>query len=51
VSDRASTLLGEIHDSYVQRVNAAIASGRPELADRLAEQYPDEALRAILDHD
>jgi hypothetical protein len=36
-----------LHDEYVAAVNAAVAEGREDLVDHLAEEYPDEALRIM----
>ena len=40
--------LVELHDSYVQGVNAAVSAGRYDLAWDLAQEYPDEALMLLV---
>jgi len=40
--------LHELHAVYVDRVDTVLEQGREDLASRLAEEYTDEALRAIL---
>lgn len=40
--------LVELHDSYVRGVNAAVSSGRDDLAWDLAQEYPDEALMLLV---
>jgi hypothetical protein len=36
-----------LHDEYVEAVNAAVAEGRDDLVDHLAQEYPDAALRIL----
>ena len=40
--------LGELHDSYVRGVNAAVSAGRDDLIWNLAQEYPDEALMLLV---
>ena len=42
-----SEQLRELHDTYVWKVNAAVAEGRLDLAWQFADQYVDEALEQI----
>jgi hypothetical protein len=37
-----------LHDDYAFRVNAAVAEGRDDLVEQLAEAYFHEATRAIM---
>ena len=42
-----SEQLRELHDTYVWKVNAAVAEGRLDLAWQFADQFTDEALEQI----
>ena len=39
--------LRALHESYVWRVNAAVAAGNRRLAEHLAQRYADEALQLL----
>lgn len=41
--------LGDLHRAHVEKVNAALDHGRPDLARDLSENYVDESLRLILE--
>jgi hypothetical protein len=41
--------LGNLHDRYVWKVNAAIGAGREDLAWELADDYFDRAVEAMTD--
>jgi hypothetical protein len=43
-----SEQLHELHDTYVWKVNAAVAAGRLDLAWQFADQYVDEALEQLI---
>ena len=40
--------LRHLHDAYIFKVNAALAGGRSGLVAELAEEYMDDAQRAIV---
>ena len=40
--------LAELHETYVDAVNRAVADGRDELVERLAAEYAEERLRLLL---
>jgi hypothetical protein len=40
--DEQTSRLHALHDAYVWRVNTAIAAGRPDLANELADEYAVE---------
>jgi len=40
--------LVELHDFYVRGVNAAVSTGRDDVAWDLAQEYPDEALTLLV---
>ena len=40
-------LLGELHDAYVWKVNAAVTEGRMDLVWKFADDYTNEALRLM----
>ena len=42
------TTLQQLHDSYIERVNIAIAEDRNDLVDALAAEYTDVALTTLL---
>lgn len=44
---RLEAVLDELHDSYIWRVNCAVAEGRDDLVRVLADEYVEAALRVI----
>jgi hypothetical protein len=40
--------LTELHDLYVWQANAAVSTGRDDLAWELAQEFPDEALELLV---
>lgn len=42
-----SATLKDLHDTYVYRVNSAVAEDREDVIDQLAADYTEEALRLI----
>jgi hypothetical protein len=40
--------LRALHDDYVEMVDMALAEGRDDLVEQLADRYPDEALALLL---
>jgi dihydroneopterin aldolase len=42
-----NTELSEMHDHYIEAVNSAVADGRYDLVEELADAYADEALRQL----
>jgi hypothetical protein len=47
MSSEIEQRLRELHDEYVEAVNAAVAEDRPDLVDQLVAEYPDAALRLL----
>lgn len=43
--------LAALHAHYVRRVNAAVAAGRMDLVRDLVDEYEDEALEWMLEHE
>jgi hypothetical protein len=42
------TTLRQLHDSYIERLNAAIAEDRNDLVDALTAEFTDVALSTML---
>ena len=47
VNTTLTTRLEELQDDYTYRVNMLLEENREDLAAKLAEQYPDDAARAL----
>lgn len=43
--------LNELHDSYVEAVNLAIADNHPARADELATAYDDDAIQLVAERE
>lgn len=43
--------LAALHDHYVRRINAAVAANRMDLVRDLVDEYEDEALECLLEHE
>lgn len=43
------TRLSALQDQYTEAVNAAVAEGRDDLVSELVADYPDAALRLLVD--
>lgn len=41
--------LRTLQDQYIEAVNAAVAEGRDDLVSELVADYPDAALRLLVD--
>jgi hypothetical protein len=44
---KVTTMLGELHDEYVEQVNLAISEGRDDLAEALSAQFARTATTAL----
>lgn len=44
-----TSILSELHDDYIGRINAAVAEDREDLILSLSSEFTDAALTAILD--
>jgi hypothetical protein len=49
VSYETEQRLQALSDEYIAAVNAAVAEDRPDILDRLVDEYPDAALRVLTD--
>lgn len=43
--------LAALHAHYVRRVNAAVGAGRMDLVRDLVDEYEDETLECVLEHE
>ncbi|MFC5951586.1 hypothetical protein ACFQH9_25300 [Pseudonocardia lutea] len=51
MSEQVRAQLRLLHDEYVSAVNSAVEEGREDLVERLAADYPDEALRIMSEYE
>lgn len=49
-TDPVALQLLALRERYSYRINAAVAAGRYELAEELADAYPNEALQLLTTH-
>lgn len=49
-TDPVALQLQALRERYSYRINAAMDEGRPDMAEELADVYPDEALQVLTTH-
>jgi hypothetical protein len=43
-----TSILGDLHETYAERINLAIEENRDDLVEALADEFTDVALMAIV---